>query len=116
VPKTQIVNIAHQGAGKSARFARASRDAIGACFAFVAACSPATASALSTVYPVHGTVLARPSPGVVVAAIDEMPRIAPSQTRRFYSRAPLRPGETFDAYVDMAKRTLDDVNASCSIR
>jgi protein SCO1/2 len=91
--------------------ARARRFAIGACFGIVAASSAATISALATVYPIHGTTLSVPFPGVVIAAI-EIPGTSGAQTRRFSSRAPLRSGETFDAYLDTQTRRLEDVHAA----
>ena len=86
------------------------RVALGACFGIVAASSSASASAPSPIYPIHGTALATPSRGIVIAEVDEITGSSASQTRRFHTRASLRSGETFDAYLDTRTETLDDVN------
>jgi len=75
---------------------------------------PATAAGAATgmPIPVHGTALAIPTRGVVVAVLDGIPAMYPSQTRRYRSTARFRPGETFDAYLDPRTATLEDVNAA----
>jgi protein SCO1/2 len=70
----------------------------------------ARANAATAPFPVHGTVLAVPGGGSVIAAIDAVPGLYASQTRHFRVARGLRPGETFDAYLDPATSTLDDVN------
>lgn len=80
-------------------------------FPLLAAAAGATAW---TTIPVHGTALATPARGAVVAAIDGIPAMYPAQTRRYRSTARFRPGETFDAYLDPRSMTLDDVNAAAA--
>jgi protein SCO1/2 len=73
--------------------------------------SPARAATRMT-FPVHGTVLAIPRRGSIVAALVGVPAMYPSQTRRYESAARFYPGETFDAYLDPRTATLEDVNAA----
>jgi protein SCO1/2 len=74
--------------------------------------APAMAASTATdmTIPVHGTALAIPARGAVVAALDGIPAMYPAQTRRYRSAARFRPGETFDAYLDPRTATLEDVN------
>jgi len=72
----------------------------------------AASAATSMTIPVHGTALAIPTRGVVVAVLDGIPAMYPSQTRRYRSTARFRTGETFDAYLDPRTATLEDVNAA----
>jgi cytochrome oxidase Cu insertion factor (SCO1/SenC/PrrC family) len=95
-----------------ATIARAIRVTFGVCFGVAAACSSVTAAVSSAIYPVHGTALAMPSPGIVIAAVDEISGTSATQTRRYHTRTSLRSGETFDAYLDTRTDTLDDVNAA----
>ncbi len=74
---------------------------------------PASA-AMGMTIPVHGTALAIPARGVVVAVIDGIPAMYPSQTRRYRSAAHFHPGETFDAYLDPRTAILDDVNEAAA--
>ena len=78
--------------------------------------APATvaSAAPSMTIPVHGTALAIPAHGAVVAALDGVPAMYPSQTRRYRSAAHFQPGETFDAYLDPRTATLEDVNAAAA--
>jgi len=65
-----------------------------------------------TTLPVHGTALAMPTRGTVVAALEGVSAMYPAQTRRYRSAALFRPGETFDAYLNPRTATLEDVNAA----
>lgn len=67
-------------------------------------------AATITTLPVHGTALAVPKRGIVVAALEGVPAMYPSQTRRYQSAALFHPGETFDAYLNPRNATLEDVN------
>jgi protein SCO1 len=80
-------------------------------FATLAATAEASAPPL---FPVHGTVLAIPARGVVIAALDGVPEMYAPQTRRYSSAAHVHPGETFDAYLDPRTATLEDVNAAAA--
>jgi protein SCO1/2 len=75
----------------------------------IGAVALATVLAMS-VFPVHGTVLAPPVHGALVAALEGVPAMYPAQTRRYRSTAHLRSGETFDAYLDPRTATLEDVH------
>ncbi len=75
----------------------------------------AFALALATpVFPVHGTALTVPAGGSVIAAIDGIPGTYPAQTRRYRTREALRPGESFDAYLDTRTGVLDDVHGAAA--
>ena len=82
--------------------------------AALAGALPAAAAkaATSMVFPVHGTALAIPGRGAVIAVLDATPAMSAAQTRRYQSSARFRPGETFDAYLDPRTATLEDVNAA----
>ena len=69
-------------------------------------------AAANTMIPVHGTALAIPARGAVVAALDGVPAMYPSQTRQYRSSARFRRGETFDAYLNPSASTLEDVHAA----
>jgi protein SCO1/2 len=77
-----------------------------------AALASSARAAATTTLPVHGTALAIPARGAVVAALDSVPEMYPSQTRRYRSSAHFRSGETFDAYLDPSTATLEDVHAA----
>jgi protein SCO1/2 len=69
---------------------------------------------LTGTFPVHGVALAIPAPGTVIATLDAVPGTYAAQTRRFRTAARLRPGESFDAYLDRRSGRLDDVNAAAA--
>lgn len=73
---------------------------------------PVDAATSTPPFPVHGTVLAIPARGTVIATLDAVPGMYPSKTRRYHSAAHFTSGETFDAYLDVAGDTLGDVNAA----
>jgi protein SCO1/2 len=79
--------------------------------AMLAGAAPASATTSMT-FPVHGTALAMPRRGSVVAVLDGVPSMYAPQTRRYQSSARFLPGETFDAYLDPRTATLEDVNAA----
>jgi protein SCO1/2 len=66
------------------------------------------------IFPVHGTVLAQTSAREAVASIDAVPAMFPAQTRRYRIDAPVRAGETFDAFLDTRTSTLSDVNEAAA--
>jgi protein SCO1/2 len=66
------------------------------------------------ILPVHGTILATPARGNVIASIDAVDATYPAQTHRFRARTALAPGATFDAYLDTRTNALDDVNAAAA--
>jgi protein SCO1/2 len=65
-------------------------------------------------FPVHGTALASPAHGAIIASIDAVPGTYAAQTRRFEVAARLTPGESFDAYLQPRSGRLDDVNAAAA--
>lgn len=81
-----------------------------AMIAVLACISSAHAAVRPPIFPVHGTVLALPARGDLVASIDGIPGTYPAQTRSFHTHASLRPAETFDAYLDTRDGTLHDVH------
>jgi protein SCO1/2 len=88
----------------------AARELPALTLAWLVLAAPARANGATAPFPVHGTALATPGQGAVIAAVDAVPGLYASQTRRFRTTTALRPGETFDAYLDPATSTLDDVN------
>ena len=88
--------------------------ALAVAFAALACMPPASPARASTgmMFPVHGTVLAVPGRGSIIAALDGVPGMYPSQRRRYKSAARFQPGETFDAYLDPRTTMLEDVNAA----
>lgn len=83
-----------------------------AALAWIALLGTAGAAQHIAEFPVHGTVIALPTNDTVVATIDAVPNMYSAQTRRFKRSATLRPGETFDAYLDTRTSTLGDVHAA----
>ena len=76
--------------------------------AIVAAAAPAAVLAQGAGYvPVHGTILANVAPHAVIAALDAVPGVAGSQTRRYQTTAHVRVGETFDAFWRNGSSVLD---------
>jgi hypothetical protein len=58
---------------------------------------------------VHGHVLSLPSPGTVIASVDEVPG-SPAQTRRFHtSDTHVKAGEEFRASLDTTTMTLANI-------
>jgi protein SCO1/2 len=90
---------------------RKSRVAVAIAAFALATVANASAATIGTI-PVHGTVLAVPARGAVVASIDGVPGAYAAQTRRFATTATLHAGATFDAYLDVRRGTLSDVNAA----
>jgi protein SCO1/2 len=68
----------------------------------------------ASILPVHGTILAVPAKGSVIASIDAVPGSYPAQTRRFRATARLGAGTTFDAFLDTRTQALGDVNAAAA--
>ncbi len=91
-------------------FLRKRRAALAGAVIALATIGSASAASISPI-PVHGTVLAVPAKGAVVASIDAVGTYA-AQTRRFATATAMHPGETFDAYLDTRNATLGDVNAA----
>jgi protein SCO1/2 len=81
-------------------------------FVMSAVLASSASAAASTRLPVHGTALAVPARGAVVAALDGVAAMYPAQTRRYRSTAHFRRGEAFDAYLDPSTATLEDVHAA----
>jgi protein SCO1/2 len=66
------------------------------------------------IFPVHGTVLAAPSAHEAIVSVDAVPAMFPAQTRRYRVDAPVRAGETFDAFLDTRSATLSGVRAAAT--
>ncbi len=71
-------------------------------------------AAKASIIPVHGTILAEPGKGSVIASIDAVPGTYPAQTRRFHARTRLAAGTTFDAFLDTGASALRDLNAAAA--
>jgi protein SCO1/2 len=78
------------------------------------AAAPTTAALVYAVVPVHGTIIALAGKRTVVASIDGIPGVSPARTLRLVSTSALRRGETFDAYLDLGRGTLDDVHPAAA--
>jgi protein SCO1/2 len=104
-----------RGAADLGRLARLARCiAAGSAGFFFAGPVVSDAAPAPFVRPVHGMTIARAASGTIVASIDGVPGVSPSRTMRLSTSAPLRPGEPFDAYLDMRSRTLADVQPAAA--
>jgi protein SCO1/2 len=99
---------------KPKRAVAAARELLALAIVSIALAGPVEANVTAAPFPVHGTVLSVQAPGVVIAAIDAVPGMYASQTRRYHTQATVRAGETFDAYLDPETATLDDVNEAAA--